>query len=98
MEKDLGIKNKVDLYKRLTPALNCKIRELAKYNIKTKKDDIWNYLVKKRWNNVKGLELSEMVDDILNLDNYDLEMFLKSQHETKNNKDEKNEEQEIELL
>ena len=77
MEKDLGIKNKVDLYKRLTPALNCKIRELAKYHIKTRKEDIWNYLVKKRWNNVKGLELSEMVDDILNLDNYDLEQFFK---------------------
>ena len=70
MEKDLGIKNKVDLYKRLLPALNCKVRELEKLHIlNIKKDDIWNYLIKEKWDNIAKTELSEMVDDILNLDN-----------------------------
>lgn len=70
MEKDLGIKSKVDLYKRLLPALNCKVRELERSNISyIKKEDIWNYLIKEKWENVSGMELSEMVDDILNLDN-----------------------------
>ena len=72
MEKGFGINNKVDLYKRLTPALNCKSRELARKNVKIKKEEIWNYLIRNRWNNIKELELSEMVDDILNLDNNDL--------------------------
>ena len=90
MEKDLGIKNKVDLYKRLLPALNCKVRELEKLHIlNIKKEDIWNYLIKEKWDNIAKkekeyikptifnqsqlhiakTELSEMVDDILNLDN-----------------------------
>ena len=92
MEKSLGINNMVDLYKRLTPALNCKIRELYKKGIRIKKEELWNYLVKDRWNNVKGLELSEMVDDILNLDNDKLiDYHLK-------NKKENTTEQEIEQL
>ena len=70
MEKDLGIKNKVDLYKRLLPALNCKVRELEKIHIlNIKKEDIWNYLIKEKWDNIAKIELSEMVDDILNIDN-----------------------------
>ena len=97
MEKDFGINNKVDLYKRLAPALNCKTRELSKMNIKAKKEEIWNYLVKIKWNNVKGLELSQMVDDILNLDNSELIDYFKEKKET-TNKVENINEQEIELL
>ena len=61
------IKNKVDLYKRLLPALNCKTRELNDKSIR--KEDIWNYLIKYKWESVTGLKLSDMVDDILNADN-----------------------------
>ena len=80
-EKSLGINNKVDLYKRVTPALNCKSRELSKKGITIKKEEIWNYLIRKRWNAIKELELSQIVDDILNLDNNSLIEFAK----TKNN-------------
>ena len=73
MDDNFGIKNTVDLYKRLLPALNCKTRELAKSNIKNiKKEDIWNYLIKNNWETVKGLSLSDMVDTILNIDNNEL--------------------------
>lgn len=68
MDEYLGIKNEVDLYRRLLPALNCKQRELNKYNIKIRREDIWNYLVKIKWDNMRGLDLSTMVSDILNLD------------------------------
>ena len=68
MDDYFGIKNEVDLYRRLLPALNCKQRELSKNNINIKKEDIWNYLIKSRWDNMKGLDLSTMVNDILNLD------------------------------
>ena len=30
---------------------------------------LWNYLLKTKWDNNKGLDLAMMVDDILNLDN-----------------------------
>lgn len=77
MEKDFGINSKIELYKRLMPALNCKIRELDRLNVGyVKKEDIWNYLLKEKWENITGLDLSTMVDDILNLDNQDLINFL----------------------
>lgn len=77
MNNDFGISNSVDLYKRLTPALNCKKRELERLNIKNiKNEDIWNYILKTKWENVVGLDLSKMVDDILNLDNDDLTKFM----------------------
>lgn len=84
---DFGIKNSLDLYKRLTPAMNCKVRELSRYNMKyVKKEDIWNYLLKEKWNEGKKISLAEMVDDILNLDNGKLDKFIKRKLEqTKTN-------------
>lgn len=74
---DFGIKTKSDLFKRVTPALNCKIRELERSEKEyLKKEDIWNFLLKTKWEHVEGLELSEMVDDILNLDNDKLIKYL----------------------
>lgn len=96
MINNFGIKNKVDLYKRLTPALNCKIRELARENINVKKEDIWNFSVKNIWSKRKKLELSEMVDDILNLDNNKLIFFINENQNNKNSQEEKKDE--IELL
>lgn len=76
---DFGIKSKSDLFKRITPALNCKIRELEKTeNEYVKKEDIWNFLLKTKWEEVEGLDLSEMVDDVLNCDNHKLLEFLKN--------------------
>lgn len=73
MDENFGIKNTIDLYKRLLPALNCKIRELEKLNVKgIKKEDLWNYLIKYKWEKVTGLNLSDMVDTILNINNDEL--------------------------
>ena len=73
MDDNFGIKNTVDLYRRLLPALNSKIREIEKLNVKNiRKEDIWNYLIKYKWESVTGLNLSDMVDDILNIDNDEL--------------------------
>lgn len=93
---DFGLNSSVDLYKRLTPALNSKVKELKHYNINNvKKEDIWNYLMKNKWDNVKGLALSDMVDDILNSDNEKIKKYL----EDKQAKEKKNiVEEEIELL
>lgn len=73
MDNDFGIKNTVDLYKRLLPALNSKVREIEKLKIENiRKEDIWNYLIKYKWDTVSGLKLSDMVDDILNINNEEL--------------------------
>ena len=91
MDMDLGINSKSELYKRLVPALNCKVRELNRdniYNIKTY--DVWNYLFKTKWEKDKGLDLSQMVDDILNLRNEELIKYVNSKSystDIKNNED-----------
>ena len=80
MKKNFGITTKIELYKRLLPALNCKVRELNKVGIKNiTKEDIWNYLLKVKWTSSVGLSLGEMVDNILNLDREDLLRFTASQ-------------------
>ena len=80
MESNFGINNKIDLYKRVLPALNCKVRELDRQGIKNvKKEDIWNYLLKIKWANAVGLSLGEMVDNILNIDKDELIKFTTSQ-------------------
>lgn len=70
MNDNFGINNKIELYKRLVPALNSKVKELEKNGIRNiKKEDLWNYFIKNRWENINSLSLSEIVDDILNIDN-----------------------------
>ena len=93
---DLGINSSLELYKRLSPAMNCKVRELVRNEITyIKKEDIWNFLMKSRWNKEKGITLAEMVDDILNLDNKLLDDFVKGKLSFY---DEKVELEEVELL
>lgn len=73
MDDNFGIKNTVDLYRRLLPALSSKAREIESLNVKNiRKEDIWNYLLKYKWITVTGLKLSDMVDDILNINNDEL--------------------------
>lgn len=63
-----------ELYLNLIPALNVKMKHLkrAKYNNVTK-EDIWNYLRDNKWKFSIDLTLSDMVHDIIHLDN--LEIF-----------------------
>ncbi len=75
---DFGINSSIDLYKRVTPAINCKIRELSKYNINyIKNEDVWNFLMQGKWKDKKNITLGELVDDILNLDNDKLDLYVK---------------------
>lgn len=75
---EFGLLSSFDLYKRLTPCLNTKVRELKKNKIDiVKKEDIWNYFVKEKWKKEKGLTLDMMVDDILNIDNLILYNYTK---------------------
>lgn len=62
--------NVLDLYKRVEPALQTKLHDLERIGIYyIKKQDIWNYLIVTKWKNSVNLALSDIVNDILSLDN-----------------------------
>lgn len=77
---DIEFNSIKELYDRLTPALNTKIRELIRYDLDyIKKEDIWNYLKVTKWVNANNLELYQMVSDILNLDNHEIDEYVKNE-------------------
>ena len=65
-----------DLFIKLGPCFNTKIKELNREGIDyIKKEDIWNYLKTNKWKDEYPY-LSDMVADILNLDNYVLKGYV----------------------
>ena len=67
-----------ELYARLEPALIAKVADLYRNGIDyIKKEDIWNYLKIKKWQNASNLLLYQMVDDILNTDNVLIDNYVK---------------------
>ena len=68
-----------ELYKRVKPALASKVREFRRNGIVfIKEEDVWNYLIEFKWKSGKGLELYNIVDDILNVDNNEVEKYVVS--------------------
>ena len=64
---DYEFESQRDLFLRVKPALKAKIAELKRLGYtKIKEDDIWNFLIEKKWKNGKDLMLCDIVDDILN--------------------------------
>lgn len=61
--------NQFELYKALVPVFNVKKRLLinANYNNITN-EDIWKYLSVTKWKYTNNLTISEMVNDIINID------------------------------
>lgn len=82
--KDIEFNSVFDLYKRVKPALNSKVKELKreKYDY-IKEEDVWNYLVKNKWASAQGLVLCEIVDDILNAENKKIDRFIKDERKKK---------------
>lgn len=67
-----------ELYVRLLPAIRTKLSELKREKvIYISETDIWNYCLNNKWKAKKDLRLYEMVDDILNLDILNMEVFIK---------------------
>jgi hypothetical protein len=67
-----------ELYQRVKPALLSKKQELngAGYNY-IKVEDIWNCLREKKWVKTSNLSLSEVINDILNIDNFMIDDYIK---------------------
>ena len=77
---DIEFNSVKELYERLVPALNAKVTELKRNDLDyIKKEDIWNYLKNKKWSKANNLLLHEMVDDILNLDNFEIDEYVKEE-------------------
>lgn len=69
-----------ELYRRLEPAFIFKIDELNRDGIlNVNKKDIWDYCLKNKWDKKTDLRLYEMVSDIVNIDNYNLSIYIKKQ-------------------
>ena len=66
---DIRFESLEELYKRLLPALRSKKKLLHAGGFKSiNEQDIWDYLVNNKWNNAYGLELCDVVDEVLNTD------------------------------
>ena len=77
MEDNLKIKNLTQLFKRVKPALNSKLREINDMKIIYIKDkDIFDFLRETKWINATNLCLAEVVDDILNVDINKLNVYV----------------------
>ena len=61
-----------ELFKFLIPVFNVKNRINNYYGYYIKYEDIWNFLVMTKWSKAKNLYLSEIVNDIITLENYKL--------------------------
>lgn len=67
-----------DLYRRILPALEAKVSELKRENIRfVTSKDIWNYCIETKWKNKSDLRIYEIVSDILNTDGIKLESYVR---------------------
>lgn len=66
-----------ELFKALKGAFNVKLRMINKEYDYIKMVDIWNYLKINKWCKDKNLSISEMVNDIIDIDTIKVDLFLK---------------------
>ena len=84
---EITFNSEEELYKRLIPALTTKKEEMNRKGFSyIKEEDIWNYFKEVKWRRANGLELHEMVDDILNCDDIVIDSYLKTKLNMKNRK------------
>lgn len=75
---ELEFSSQEELYKRVQPALKAKLAELHRLGYPyIQLIDIWNYLIYSKWMKSKDLTLSDIVNDILHVDNKKLDEYLK---------------------
>lgn len=80
-----GYKSMRELFNSLKPAFDVKLRLINKDYDYITRTDIWNYLKINKWCKDVNLSISEMVDDIMIVDIYKVDRFLKD-HLKKNDR------------
>ena len=79
---NLEFKNLKELYNRIHPALETKKNEMKRAGFSyIKEEDIWNYLKEIKWKKASDLSLHEMINDVLNTDDYIIDSYLKEKFE-----------------
>ena len=74
--EDIVFSSQEELYKRVLPALRSKKKLLSKDGFKSiELSEIWDYMRNVKWSSSFGLELCDMVDDILNVSNVDISEY-----------------------
>ena len=69
---------KEELYTRVHPALQAKEVELHRLGYQYITDvDIWNYLIEQKWKVSKNLMLSDIVSDIMHVNEKKIDEYLK---------------------
>ena len=72
-----GFSSLEELYKRLNPALKCKVKDLKRVGVHyVQCADVWNYLKNNVWCKKSNLSLGEMVNDIMCLSNSEIEKYV----------------------
>lgn len=66
-----------ELFEALRGAFNVKLRLIKDDYDYIKMTDIWNYLKINKWCKIKDLSLSEMTNDIINVDVEKVDAFVK---------------------
>lgn len=75
--------SQTELYNKVKPALRTKRHELYRKGLTIiKESDIWNYNKEYNWKNASGLTLASIVNDILNTEDSEYEMYIKRKLET----------------
>ncbi len=75
---DLEFNSQEELYQRVLPALRAKCQELARLGLSyIREKDIWNYLILNKWRKAQDLQLSDIVSDIMHVDSYELDRYVK---------------------
>ena len=68
MVRKMEYQNLKELYKDLKGAFNVKLRLIGEDYKHIKINEIWDYLRINKWSNDIGLTISEMVNDIIDVD------------------------------
>ena len=80
MVREMEYKSQEELFNLLRGAFNVKIRMINDKYDYIKTIDIWNYLKINKWCKDNNLSISEMVNDIIDVDINKVDTFLKEVH------------------
>lgn len=76
---DYEFSSKTELFNRVKPALYAKVKELSRLGYPNIREvDVWNYLIEVKWIKSHNLMLSDIVNDILRVDNQKISLYFSS--------------------
>lgn len=75
---DLNFYSSDQLYERMKPALFAKQQEMKRHHYAyLEQEDIWNYLIEKKWKHASDLSLYQMVNDVFTVDEEQVELYVR---------------------